>query len=801
MPLFDLNDWLLLPAFLIGGASLLGLLAFRLRTGLASSDLGALLMGRWDRHRPGVALLGLLAVWLLADAIDLILPGEGASQWALRLAHLALLALGPTLVWAALAATERTPWLGSRLRVAGIAVPVLSAALLLSNQLQGWLWTPAGQRSFGALSALQLALGPWSAVQALYGLGCMAVAAALMARAYARVWPAHSHEALAFATALSAPALAQGIGVLAPDFAALPLGGLGLALATPLLFQTLRPDPFESLLTRMQGAIFDALGDAIALIDAERRVVYANLHAQTLLQKAAPAERWQPGRALAHYWPKLSEMLRDDTLRSGEISLMHDGHTWFYEIRVTEAPPTDRVRRARLVVLRDVTERRRAERTVRQLAFYDGLTGLANRHLFARQLAQAIAAAREHEHSLALLYLDLDHFKNVNDTLGHAAGDDLLRQVGDRLQQCLRPADTLARMGGDEFAALIEDAPEEDALVVAERVLDALRSPFTISDREIFSRASVGAVHAGGVANSADLLKHADVAMYVAKSQGKSRVVAYRGEMEEALLDELALENDMQRALERQEFAVQYQPVVGVSDQELSGFEALLRWHHPTRGVIEPESFIYIAERTGMIIPIGEWVLGEACRTLARLQEHHPQEPPLTMAINVSAKQLSQADFRDVVERALKDAGVPANTVILEITESTMMADGTRTIAYLEALHNLGVRLAVDDFGTGYSSLSYLRKFPLDELKVDKSFIDDLVDSGKEEHVVQSIIGLAKALHLKIVAEGVENNEQLAILRAFDCDEAQGFLFSTPVDIDDAERLLTEGAMDGRAAA
>ncbi|HLB23845.1 MAG TPA: EAL domain-containing protein, partial [Dehalococcoidia bacterium] len=463
----------------------------------------------------------------------------------------------------------------------------------------------------------------------------------------------------------------------------------------------------------------------------------------------------------------------------------------------------------------EVRERRRiadalertlqAERELRdQLqhqAFHDPLTGLSNRARFVDRLDHALARRINAGAGPSVLFLDLDDFKSVNDTLGHAAGDDLLRQVGDRLQQCLRPADTLARMGGDEFAALIEDAPEEDALVVAERVLDALRSPFTISDREIFSRASVGAVHAGGVANSADLLKHADVAMYVAKSQGKSRVVAYRGEMEEALLDELALENDMQRALERQEFAVQYQPVVGVSDQELSGFEALLRWHHPTRGVIEPESFIYIAERTGMIIPIGEWVLGEACRTLARLQEHHPQEPPLTMAINVSAKQLSQADFRDVVERALKDAGVPANTVILEITESTMMADGTRTIAYLEALHNLGVRLAVDDFGTGYSSLSYLRKFPLDELKVDKSFIDDLVDSGKEEHVVQSIIGLAKALHLKIVAEGVENNEQLAILRAFDCDEAQGFLFSTPVDIDDAERLLTEGAMDGRAAA
>ncbi|MBI5290005.1 MAG: EAL domain-containing protein [Chloroflexi bacterium] len=434
-------------------------------------------------------------------------------------------------------------------------------------------------------------------------------------------------------------------------------------------------------------------------------------------------------------------------------------------------------------------------------AFHDPLTGLSNRARFMDRLDHALARRTPQAAGPSVLFMDLDDFKSINDTLGHAAGDELLRHVGDRLQQCLRPADTLARLGGDEFGALIEDAREDDALIVAERIMETLRAPFTISDREIFSRVSVGAVHANGEVTAADLMRHADVAMYVAKNQGKARVVAYRDEMEAALLDELALEGDMQRALERREFVVQYQPIVGVTDEGLNGFEALVRWHHPTRGVMEPEAFIHIAERIGLMTPIGEWVLREACRSLGRWQHRYPKHPPLAMSVNVSARQLSSAEFADVVSDVLAEAHIDPSSLILEITESSMMIEGTRAIGYLQTLHDLGVRLAVDDFGTGYSSLSYLRNFPLDELKVDKSFIDHVAEAGKEEHVVRSIISLAKALHLRIVAEGVERNEQLEILRAFDCDEAQGFLFSTPMDADDAERLLASGERGSRMAA
>jgi PAS domain-containing protein len=295
----------------------------------------------------------------VGHAVELVLPGHAASLWARRLTVLPLLPLGPALLWTALSATGRGRWLGPAGCVALLAVPAVSACLLLLSPLQDLLFTPAGQQSYGAVSALQIAPGPWFTVQALHGFACVALAAALMAPAYARVWPAHSREALAFAAAVLAPGLAQALGLLAPELAPLDLGTLGLALATPLLFQTLRPDPLESLLARMQGAIFDTLGDAIALIDAQRCVIYANPHARALLEKAAPSERWLPGRALEPFWPKLAELLRDDTLRSGEISLAHDGTTSFYEVRVTEAPPTDRVRRARLVVLRDESERRR----------------------------------------------------------------------------------------------------------------------------------------------------------------------------------------------------------------------------------------------------------------------------------------------------------------------------------------------------------------------------------------------------------------------------------------------------------
>jgi len=447
----------------------------------------------------------------------------------------------------------------------------------------------------------------------------------------------------------------------------------------------------------------------------------------------------------------------------------------------------------------------KAERELRdQLqhqAFHDPLTGLSNRARFVDRLDHALARRTARAAGPSLLFMDLDDFKSTNDTLGHAAGDELLQRVGERLRACLRPADTLARLGGDEFGAVIEEAMEEEALIVAERILETLRMPFTIADREIFSRASVGVVHASEDVSAADLLRHADVAMYVAKSQGKSRVIAYRDEMEARMLDEIALENDLQRALERNEFFVQYQPLVDVADEAVTGFEALLRWRHPGRGVIEPDEFIHIAERTGLVTPIGEWVLRQACGMLAEWQRHYPHEPPLTMSVNASARQLGQPEFTEAVADVLRDHRIAPGSLILEITESAMMADGTRAIGYLQALHDLGARLAVDDFGTGYSSLSYLRNFPLDELKVDKSFVDHVTESGKEEHVVRSIIGLAKALHLRIVAEGVERDDQLELLRAFDCDEVQGFLFSAPMDADEAERLLGDGGHATRAAA
>jgi diguanylate cyclase (GGDEF)-like protein len=806
LPHLDPNDWLFLPALLIGSAALLLVLAFRVRRGLPSSDLGALLMGGWNRRAPGVTTLCLLAAWLVGHATELVLPGDGASLWARRLAVLALLPLGPALLWTALSATGRGRWLGPAGWGALLAVPAVSAGLLLRSPFQGLLFTPAGQQSYGVISALQITPGPWFTVQLLHGFACVALAAALMAPAYARIWPAHSREALAFAVAVLAPGLAQAFGLLAPGLALLDLGTLGLVLATPLLFQTLRPDPLESLLARMQGAIFDTLGDAIALIDSERRVIYANPHARALLEKAAPGERWLPGHALEPFWPKLAELLRGDTLRSGEISLGHDGTTSFYEIRVTEAPPTDRVRRARLVVLRDVSERRRAERTVRQLAFYDGLTGLANRHLFARQLAQAIAGAREEEHSLALLYLDLDHFKNVNDTLGHAAGDELLRGVAERLRVGVRATDVvghlgragpisgLARLGGDEFSILLPRIPSPElAGEVAERLLRHLGQTLQVAGRGVAGGCSIGiALFPQDAEDAETLMKNADAALYHAKERGRNQYQFFRQSLNTAAQRRLEIERELQNAVAEGQFHLVFQPRVDLASAAPAALEALIRWKSPSLGTVPPSHFIPVAERSGQIVPIGRWVLDEALRNLRRWRDAGCEVP--RVAVNVASSQLDASHFYEDVVELLKQHRIEPTSLELEITEGTLLRQDEATLRPLRALRQIGVRISLDDFGTGYSSLSYLHQLSPDALKLDRSFVSGLDSDRTSAGIVAAVISMTRSLGIRSVAEGVERPEELEQLRELGCDEVQGFLYCVPLEADELPGFLREHA-------
>ncbi|WP_250029006.1 putative bifunctional diguanylate cyclase/phosphodiesterase [Paractinoplanes maris] len=412
-------------------------------------------------------------------------------------------------------------------------------------------------------------------------------------------------------------------------------------------------------------------------------------------------------------------------------------------------------------------------------AFLDSLTGLATRALFQARMEEALGAAGL---GAAVLFVDLDRFKVVNDSLGHAAGDALLTGVADRIQSCLREGDTAARLGGDEFAVLLPGAlGADEAVRVANRILSALREPFDLFGAEAFISSSIGIAFSGPDEHDvAELMVHADLAMYQAKKQGKDRFEVFEPAMQEAFQAHIALEADLRRAVVRHEFELRYQPIVHLQTGEITGVEALIRWQHPTRGIVAPMDFIPLAEETGMIVPIGEWVLREATSRVAAWNTRR-SGPPLTVSVNVSAVQLEQPALVQVVDSALKSAGLAPDRLVLELTESLLVDHRAATLERLGALKALGLRLAIDDFGTGYSSLAYLRRFPVDIIKIDKSFVDDVVDEPTAAALTHGIIQLGRALELSTIAEGIEHAGQLTSLAGGNCELGQGYYFAEPL--------------------
>jgi diguanylate cyclase (GGDEF)-like protein len=438
-------------------------------------------------------------------------------------------------------------------------------------------------------------------------------------------------------------------------------------------------------------------------------------------------------------------------------------------------------------VSRDISERKNAELELAHRALHDGLTGLPNRTLFLDRLGHALRRSRRRDTGLAILFADLDRFKVVNDSLGHEAGDRLLVDVAMRLSSALRPADTLARLGGDELILLCEDiASESDARSIAERLLQTFADPFLVQDGEAFLHASIGiALSRDGFETPEDLIRDADAAMYRAKERGHAYEL-FDEAMRQDVRDRLALEAALRRGIDRGELRLHCQPLVCLSAGRIEGFESLVRWEHPEHGLIPPASFIPLAEETGLIVPVGAWVLREACATLRRLIDRTGMTW-LQASVNVSPRQLRQADFVSQVQCALDDHGLSPESLVVEITESAIMEAGTAAI--LRGLKDIGVCLAMDDFGTGYSSLSHLRRFPLDVIKVDRSFVAGLGD-GQGSSIAGAIVSLAQALGLRTVAEGIEDDDQCRAVRALGCDLGQGFLFARPMPADDLSQLL-----------
>ncbi len=469
-----------------------------------------------------------------------------------------------------------------------------------------------------------------------------------------------------------------------------------------------------------------------------------------------------------------------------------------------------------LAILKDITELKQAQEKLVHDAFHDSLTNLPNRALFLDRLERTVARAKRHkDYKFAVLFIDVDRFKIVNDSLGHHAGDELIIQLSKRILHALRledvisrPAtpqglvnewttkdDTLARLGGDEFTVLLDDLRSPtDSIRVASRIQQSFAEPFLIAGQEVFTTASVGiAASSQSYGCAADVLRDADIAMYRAKTQGKARCEVFDQATHDQAVGRLKLETDLRRALEREEFRVYYQPIVSLTSGNITGFEALARWDRPGVGIVAPGEFIGVAEEMGLIVFIGNWVLRKACEQAHRWHLANPGRP-LTMSVNVSGREFKQPDIVEQVQKVLRETQVDPTAIKLELTESVTMDNAERTIRVVKGLKNLGVRLSIDDFGTGYSSLSYLRRFPMDTLKIDRSFVQNLPSNPENLEIVRTIMSLARSLGMDVIAEGAETADEIEQLKALECDFGQGYFFSKPVDSEQADRLLRKTA-------
>lgn len=548
--------------------------------------------------------------------------------------------------------------------------------------------------------------------------------------------------------------------------------------------------------------------EAIVVFDVDRnRLVDANTNAERLfgyqraqLLQRAPADLEPPFRP----WPQAEATAALDGIRSKAEQVLAGvpktfehlirnaaGEDILCEVRLIALPASDRrLIRASYI---DITERKAAEAQIEFLAYHDALTRLPNRLLARDHMEMAMSYADRAGNKVALLFLDLDNFKTINDSLGHLVGDALLTAIAARLHDCIRHTDTLARLGGDEFLVILSDVHNTDVITdIAEHILDELAKPFDVQGHELSTSFSLGiAVYPDDGRDFDTLLMKADTAMYHAKDAGRNTYRYHTEKMNLDAVEHLQIRNSLRKALERGEFVLHYQPQIDLETMAITGAEALIRWNHPVFGLVAPFRFIPIAEDSGLIVPIGDWVIEEACRQAAEWRR--AGLPPLTVAVNLSAVQFRRGHLEKVVRQALSASGLPPENLELELTESILIQDTEKVLAKVRELKALGVKLSVDDFGTGYSSLAYLKRFDVDKLKIDQSFVRDMVDDPNDAVIVRAIVQLARSLNLRTIAEGVEDKRILSALRRKGCDEAQGYWFSPPLPADAFARYLADG--------
>lgn len=549
--------------------------------------------------------------------------------------------------------------------------------------------------------------------------------------------------------------------------------------------------------------IIDNAGEGIVVYDRDLRYLLWNRFMEDLT--AMPADQ-VVGRRAIELFPHIREQHVDELLAramTGETVASPDIHYY--------VPGTDRQGWISAVyrphydasgnivgaigLIRDITERKTAEQQIEYQAYHDALTGLANRRLFQEHLTLALALAQRRRRTVAVLFLDLDHFKVVNDSLGHSVGDALLKQVATRLRSAVRDGDTVARVGGDEFTIVLQDLSDrDDAEIVAKKVLRTIAQPIEVNEHRLYVTTSIGiTVFPDDGDDAEELLKNADSAMYRAKAEGRNTYHISTKELSRSMQERMTLESNMHGAMERNEFEIWYQPQIDLRTRRVVGMEALLRWKHPSRGIIPPAEFISVAEERGFIVVIGDWVLRKACEQANALRQRGYRD--LRVAVNISPRQFREQTLVARVEAAIEESGIDPSFLELEITEGVAMENVELTFDVLTQLRKLGITIAIDDFGTGHSSLSYLKRFPIDALKIDRGFVEDLPDRFEDAAIVKAVVQLAQGLNLRVIAEGVERHEQLEFLQSHGCREIQGYLFGMPMRLPDLEKMMERGSV------
>jgi diguanylate cyclase (GGDEF)-like protein/PAS domain S-box-containing protein len=539
--------------------------------------------------------------------------------------------------------------------------------------------------------------------------------------------------------------------------------------------------------SRLAWEVFESSRECIMITDAEGTIVSVNRAFTAITGYTAEEVLGQNPRLLksghqsAEFYRDLWKTLLERGCWQGELwNRRKNGEVYAEWLSISTVYGADGGPTHFIGVASDITKTKRTEEYIRHLAYFDALTGLANRTLLREKLAEALANARRHGTEVSILFIDLDHFKTVNESLGHSLGDRLLKIVADRLRSLVKDTDTVARLGGDEFSLMLTETGQDAAAGVAQRIFGLFEHPITLDSHTLHVAVSIGiSIYPKDGEDAESLLRYADAALYRAKESGRKVFHFFHPEMNEAARERLTLEVELRQAVARREFELHYQPQVELAGHRLVGLEALLRWHHPELGSVSPAKFIPIAENNGLIVEIGAWVLREACRQIKTWRDRGLVGVPVS--VNVSAVQIRNGNLMQTLRDILEESGLPGTALELEVTESLMIQDTELILGQFRALKTLGVSVSIDDFGTGYSNLSYLKRFPIDKLKIDRSFVRDIVGNPDDAAIAHAVVSMGRSLRLKVIAEGVENEPQADILRKMGCDEGQGYLFARPM--------------------